>query len=162
MIIKTINDNILESPDNNIAFAINKEGYNDSGFAGKIAYYYWPEIKHCGTHELGTVLSKTINDKTFHALVCHSLNNGWINQREIVKNCFDNIPTNEIISTVALGTGFEGFLSGADIKQILCGMYDSNKQLILYSSFTLDDVIKCYLEENSNSKSKALKLKAIN
>ena len=150
MIINTINEDVLKTKMHHIAFAINKEGYNDAGFAGKVSEYYWPELKNCGENELGTVLSKTVNDKTFHALVCHSLDYGWgFNQREIIRNCFNNIDTDEQIASIAIGTGFVGFMSGADIKQILCGMYDSDKQIILYSGFTLDDVINCYNEENS-------------
>lgn len=77
MVIKTIHDDIFNTAAKHIAFAINTEGLNDSGFAGKVSLNYWPEIANCGEHELSTVISKTVGDKTFHALVCHSLKEGW-------------------------------------------------------------------------------------
>lgn len=142
MIVKSINEDILNSNFKHIAFAINKEGYNDSGFAGMISSKFWKELKTCGEHELGTVLSKKVGEKTFHALVCHSLKNGWgENQREIIKECFDNIPTDEPVATIAIGTGLIGLMSGADFSQIVCGMHDSNKYIQLHSQYTLESIM---------------------
>ncbi len=151
MVVKTVRDNIFNSEAKHIAFAINTEGFNDSGFAGQITSTYWPELENCGEHELGTVISKTIGDKTFHALVCHSLNNGWgDNQAEIIKKCFDLIPANgEPIATVAIGTGFGGRFGGANFRQIVCGMHDSQQQILLHSGDTLEAVINCYNEEKA-------------
>ena len=156
MVIKSIQDDIFNSKAKHIAFAINTEGYNDSGFAGKVSSEYWPELANCGKNEIGTVLSKTIGDKTFHALVCHSLHNGWgENQADIIKECFDNIPANdEEIAAIAIGTGFVGMLSGADFRQIVCGMHDSKQQIMLYSNYTLEAVINCYNEEKGYTKRK--------
>ncbi len=156
MVVKTINDDVLKTKCAHIAFGTNTEGFNDFGFAGKIANLYWPELKYCGKQELGSVLSKTIGDTTYHALVCHSLNSGWQNQREIIKNCFDKIPTNEPIATIAIGNGVVGMLNGADFRQIVCGMYDSNKQIILHAPYTLDAVINCYMEETGRVLKKKL------
>lgn len=156
MVFKTIQDDIFNSEAKHIAFAINTEGYNDSGFAGQVSYKYWNELANCGEHELGTVLSKTIGDKTFHALVCHSLHNGWgEDQAEIIKQCFDKIPSNgEPVATIAIGTGLIGIMSGADFGQIICGMHDSKQQIMLYAGYTLDDVINCYNEEKGKSNKK--------
>lgn len=148
MVIKSINEDILNSDVKHIAFAVNIEGYNDSGFAGMISKKFWEELANCGENELGTVLSKKVGDKTFHALVCHSLKNYWGEyQREIIKSCFDNIPTDETIATIAIGTGLVGMMSGANFSQIVCGMHDSNKQIILHSNYTLEDIINYYNKE---------------
>lgn len=154
MVVKTIQDDIFNSKAKHIAFAINKEGYNDAGFAGIISDKYWPELAICGEHEIGTVLSKTVGDKTYHALVCHSLQNGWgEDQREVIKECFDNIPVNdEPIATIAIGTGLVGMLSGANFRQIVCGMHDSKQQIMLYAKYTLEAVINCYNEETGVTK----------
>ena len=154
MLVKTVQDDIFNTEAKHIAFAINAEGYNDSGFAGKVSYEYWPELADCGTHEIGTIISKTIGDKTFHALVCHSLDNGWgDNQREVIKECFDNIPVNgEPIATIAIGTGLVGILSGADFTQIVYGMHDSEQQILLHAGYTLDSIIECYNEDNNIKK----------
>ena len=154
MVIMTIQDDIFNSKMKHIAFAINIEGYNDAGFAGQVAKRYWPELAFCGYHELGTVLSKTIGNKTFHALVCHSLKNGWgKNQREVIKECFDKIPVNnEQVASIAIGTGLAGIVGGADFRQIVCGMHDSKQQIILHTNYTLDAVMNCYNEENKRLK----------
>lgn len=157
MVVKTVQDNIFNSEAKHIAFAINTEGYNDSGFAGQVSRKYWNELANCGEHEIGTVLSKTIGDKTFHALVCHSLHGVWgENQAEIIKECFDKIPADgDPISTIAIGTGLIGKLSGANFRQIVCGMHDSTQQIMLYANCTLDDVINCYNEEKGNALKRA-------
>ncbi len=156
MVVKTIQDNIFNSSAKHIAFAINAEGFNDSGFAGQVAATYWHELANCGKNEIGTVLSKTVGDKTFHALVCHSLHNGWgDNQAEVIKECFDKIPANgEPIATIAIGSGFIGKIAGASIRQIVCGMHESQQQIILYAGYTLEAVINCYNEEKEKTKAK--------
>lgn len=157
MVVKTVQDNIFNSEAKHIAFAVNAEGYNDSGFAGQVSRKYWNELANCGEHEIGTVLSKTIGDKTFHALVCHSLHGDWgENQAEIIKECFDKIPADgEPIATIAIGTGLIGMLSGANFRQIVCGMHDFTQQIMLYANCTLDDVINCYNEEKGNALKRA-------
>lgn len=157
MVVKTVQDNIFNSEAKHIAFAVNAEGYNDSGFAGQVSRKYWNELANCGEHEIGTVLSKTIGDKTFHALVCHSLHGNWgENQAEIIKECFDKIPADgDPIATIAIGTGLIGMLSGANFRQIVCGMHDSTQQIMLYANCTLDDVINCYNEEKGNALKRA-------
>lgn len=157
MVVKTVQDNVFNSEAKHIAFAVNAEGYNDSGFAGQVSRKYWNELANCGEHEIGTVLSKTIGDKTFHALVCHSLHGDWgENQAEIIKECFDKIPADgEPIATIAIGTGLIGMLSGANFRQIVCGMHDSTQQIMLYANYTLDDVINCYNEEKGNALKRA-------
>ncbi|HIS90137.1 MAG TPA: hypothetical protein IAC20_00560 [Candidatus Faecisoma merdavium] len=149
MIIKTIQEDIFDSKSKHIAFAINTEGYNDSGFAGQVSHKYWNELAICGEHKIGTVLSKTVGEKTFHALVCHSLHDGWgKNQADVIKKCFDKIPANgEPIATIAIGTGFIGMISGANFRQIICGMHDSKQKIMLHAGYTLDAVIDCYNEE---------------
>ncbi len=149
MVIKTVQKDIFDTEAKHIAFAVNKEGFNDSGFAGQVSSKYWKELACCGEHEIGTVLSKTIGDKTYHALVCHSLSEDWgDNQEETIRECFDKIPANgEPIATIAIGTGLVGMLSGANFRKIVCGMHDSHQQILLYAGYTLDAVINCYNEE---------------
>lgn len=40
--------NILNSGETRIAFAVNTEGFNDAGFAGVVARNYWPELANTG------------------------------------------------------------------------------------------------------------------
>ncbi|MDO4962774.1 MAG: hypothetical protein Q4E75_01560 [bacterium] len=49
-------------------------------------------------------------------------------------------------------------ISGANFRQIVCGMHDSKQQIMLYASYTLDAIISCYNEEKSNSKRKIKEL----
>lgn len=134
MIIKNKQGNdILKGGETRIAFAVNTEGCNDSGFAGMISRSYWPELAYIGECKLGTVLTKTSDDGiTFYALVCHSLEEGWKNQTEIIKKCFDSIECDEPIASISIGTGLVGMLSGADFGQIKDSMELSEKEIILY------------------------------
>lgn len=152
MINNSINTDIFKTENKHIAFAVNKEGFNDSGFAGQVSSQYWPELANCGEHEIGTVLSKTCGDKTFHAIVCHSLHEGWgENQSEVIRDCFDKIESNgETISTIAIGTGLIGILGGAKFRQVLCGMHESKNNIVLHSRYTLDSIMNTIAEEKEN------------
>ncbi len=128
--------NILESGEKHIAFGVNTEGCNDSGFAGIVASRYLPELAYIGEKmecKLGTVLTKNSDDGiTFYALVCHSLKDGWNNQSDTIKQCFDAIECDEKIASIAIGTGFVGMISGANFKEIKDGMERSKAKIILY------------------------------
>lgn len=152
MINKTQKGDIFQTDCKHIAFAINTEGYNDAGFAGAIAKKGWPELANFGEHKLGEAFSKKIDGITYHALVCHSLKNGWgKHQDEVIKTCFDNIKIDdkEEIASIAIGTGLIGMMSGANPRKIVCGMCDSNKNIVLYG-FSLESVRKCYEEEKGD------------
>ena len=147
MIIKAVNTNVFDTEAKHIAFAINREGYNDAGFAGSVSRKYWSELANCGTHKIGTVLSKKVGDITYHGLVCHSLgDNGWgDNQQERIRRCFNKIEANgEPIATIAIGTGLIGALGGADFEQIVCGMQESRQNIILHSGYTMSEIITLY------------------
>lgn len=132
MIIRTKNGDILKGDEKRIAFAVNTEGLNDAGFAGIISKRYWPELADIGETKLGTVLTKKVDDIEFFALCCHSLENGWNNQEEVIKQCFDSIPGDEPVASISIGTGLIGLLCGADFRQIKAGMDASSKLIILY------------------------------
>lgn len=134
MIIQNKQGNdILKGGETRIAFAVNTEGCNDAGFAGIISDKYWPELADYGKCELGTVLTKSVSGITFYALVCHSLKkNGWCDQTETIRKCFDAIETDEPIASISIGTGLIGVLSGANFKLIKKGMELSKKKIILY------------------------------
>jgi len=150
MIIKATRSDVLKTEAKHIAFAINKEGYNGIGLSGKVLNTYWSELAAYGENEIGTVFSKKVGDKTFHAVVCYSLEEGWEeDQVSLIKRCFDkiNVPDGEEISTVAIGTGLIGVRTGADFQQILKGLNLSNKNIVLHSGFTYDEVMKICDEE---------------
>lgn len=132
MIIMTKSGDILEGKEKRIAFAVNTEGVNDSGFAGMISRKFWPELACIGDTKLGTVLTKQVNDVEFFALCCHSLKTGWKNQKEVIRQCFDAIPGDEPVASISIGTGLVGILSGAVFELIREGMEASNKEIILY------------------------------
>ena len=129
--IKKGND-ILAGNEKRIAFAVNSEGVNDSGFAGMISRKFWPELAFIGKTELGTVLSKRVGNVEYFALCCHSLKNGWGDQQKVIKQCFDAIPGDAPVASISIGTGVVGILSGAQFSLIKAGMEDSNKKIILY------------------------------
>lgn len=132
MIIMEKSGNIFEGGEKRIAFAVNAEGINDAGFAGQVAYKYWPELSDIGSTELGTVISKKVEGIEFFALCCHSLEKGWGNPAEVIRKCFDAIPGDEPVASVSIGKGIIGLLDGVDFRQIKAGMDASNKAIILY------------------------------
>ena len=132
MIIEEKRGDILKGNETRIAFAINTEGVNDSGFAGMISRKFWPELANIGETTLGTVLTKEVDGVTFFALCCHSLKNGWDNQQEVITKCFDSIPGDEPVASISIGTGIVGIISGAIFTLIKAGMEDSKKKIILY------------------------------
>lgn len=132
MLIKTTRGDILQGKEKRIAFAVNAEGINDSGFAGMISRMFWPELAYVGETQLGTVLTKEVNGVEFFALCCHSLKNGWNNQKEVIAKCFDAIPGEKPVASIAIGTGFVGVLSGANFTLIKEGMEASRKEIVLY------------------------------
>lgn len=69
---------------------------------------------------------------TFYALVCHSLSDGWQNQTETIKKCFDSIEGAEPVASISIGTGLIGILSGAKWEDIKKGMELSKTEIILY------------------------------
>lgn len=73
MVKNEVRGDIFTTSDKHIIFAINTEGYNDSGFAGAVSRKYWPELANAGGNKFGEVLTKEAGDKTFYAIVCHSL-----------------------------------------------------------------------------------------
>ena len=153
MINKTENGNIFNTKAKHIAFSINAEGAVGGGFDGTVIKKGWPELLKCGPQKIGTVLSKEIDGVTYHALVTHSLKDGWGSekeQRENTRKCFDNIPVRvgEEIATIAIGTGLMGAISGANPRQIICGMCDS-KHNITYYGYSMEAIKQCYDEENA-------------
>jgi len=150
MINETKKGDIFKTDASYIAFPINAEGAVGDGFDGQIIKKGWPELVNVGPQPIGTVLSKKIEDKTYFALVCYSLEEEWgtpEEQRKNIKKCFDNIPINkgEKIASNVYGTEFLEMMSGANPKQIICGMCDSDKDIILYN-ISLEQVKQIYDE----------------
>lgn len=140
MIKECIHDDIIKSPFNNIVFAVNSEGLNDGGFAGFVSKNFWAELENTGGNKLGDVLVKNVkkdeNDltgKTFYAIVCHSLENGWSASRIAFGDALrDKIPNNPC-AIVKIGAGLIGLLSGAPVAAIMKVMAEAKQELTIYS-----------------------------
>lgn len=134
MIVNRVRGDVFKTPLKHIAFAVNAEGYNDSGFARAVSSKYWFTLEHTGGNKLGEVLHHTSKGKTFHALVCHELKaNGWAQTPQLVEQGLNSIPGNEEIAVVLMGSGFIGQMAGADINAILGAMERSKKRVHVYS-----------------------------
>src|SRR5689334_16049107 len=120
---------VIQGAEKHVAFAVNTEGHNDAGLAGNIAFNHWPELVSTGPIRMGEILSKDTGSKIFHALVVHSLRQGWAEAPQHIEACFNelHIPTDEEIATVAMGAGLIGQMSGADVAANLAAMERSNK-----------------------------------
>lgn len=136
MIIDTIRGDIFQTPHKHIAFAVNTEGYNDAGFAGAVSLKYWPALGSTGAKKSGEVLQKTTGEKTFHALVCHSLGGDrWKKTPKLVTQCLDklDVPDHEPIAVVLMGAGMIRQMGGADVFAIMGGIGRSKKKIVIYT-----------------------------
>ena len=137
MIVNRVHGDIFTAPQKHIAFAANTTGYNDEGFVGQVSSRFWPELACTGGNNLGEVLTKEGGGKIFHALVCHTTNRhgAWNESPRVVCECLDkiDIPDDEEIAVVLMGSGPIGMTQGADVSAILAGMQNSKKKLIVYT-----------------------------
>lgn len=133
MITKRVRGNIFETQDNHIIFALNTEGYNDGGFAGQVARSFFPEIENTGGNKLGEVLTKTVKEKTFYGIVCHSLNDGWNNADQVILKALNDMQFSESASIVSIGSGIIGIMSGSPTEKIENVLRECNKNLTVYS-----------------------------
>lgn len=121
---------ITTGPERHVAFAVNSEGYNDAGLAGNIAFNFWPELVSTGPVGMG----KDTGKKFFHALVVHSLAEGWQEAPHHIEACFNElqVPTDEEVASIAMGAGMIGMLSGANPAENLAAMERSHKNIVIY------------------------------
>ncbi|MDR0650802.1 MAG: hypothetical protein LBG59_05380 [Candidatus Peribacteria bacterium] len=133
MIIKEIKGDIFQSEDKHIVFALNTEGYNDSGFAGAVCRKGFKEIANTGGNTLGTMLSKKIGEKTYYGIVCHSLHDGWNDAAKIILRALDELPTTDNISAVLMGSSLVGLLSNVPVEEIYKAFEKSKKNISVYS-----------------------------
>ena len=130
---------IFEGQEDIIVFAINAEGVNDSGFAGIVSRRGWPELANMGECQIGDVFEKEIDGKRYCGIVCHTLSkiDGWgtpEEQTRVIREAFNKIETRpgEVISSIAIGNGLIGKMSGANYEAIVRGMHESDKDVVLY------------------------------
>ncbi|MFA6554398.1 MAG: hypothetical protein WCS89_02705 [Candidatus Paceibacterota bacterium] len=137
MIVNRVKGDIFLAPQKHIAFAINTQGDNDDGFAEQVSLRIkWSELIRTGGNQLGEVLIRKDGEKTYYALVCHSLDKGgWNDTPRVARECLDKIeaPDDEEIAVVLMGSGFFGRMQGADVEAILGGIEQSKKKLVVYT-----------------------------
>lgn len=68
MITKRIQGDINQTPLEHIAFHARPQGQQFSGFASTFSKTEWPELFETSI-EMGTVLSKKLRGKTYHAII---------------------------------------------------------------------------------------------
>lgn len=116
MIIRTIQGDVFKSTHKTIVFAINTEGYNDSGFAGMVARRFdWASLMQAGETPLGTILTLNTCGYTFYAICCHSLKGEW--NTDIITTALDTLPTSkhgDEPAVVWMGHGLIGTIQGVD------------------------------------------------
>lgn len=136
MITNRVCGDIFVAPQKYVAFAVNTQGYNDAGFAGQVSSWIWPKLASTGGNELGEVLTYHNGNKTYYALVCHSLEpGGWNDTPRAARQCLDkiNVPDDKEIAVVLMGSGPVGMMQGADVEAILRAMEQSKKKLVVYT-----------------------------
>lgn len=149
MIINTSQKGIFEDSPKHVAFAINTDGYDNAGLGKLILENVWPDLYKNENFEIGDVKSKEIENIIFHAMVTYSLDKELEdNHGIIIKECLDKIKTEGApIHVGAIGTSFVGKSKGVNFNNVICGMMDSDKNIILHANYSLDDIDKIYKEE---------------
>lgn len=138
MVLTTVRGDIFDTACKHIIFAINMEGVNDAGFAGRVSSDLWPEIRYMMPSPLGMVIKKEIVDgRMLYAIVCHSLcADGWKKTPEVLEKCFQteftDVSDDETIASVQIGGGLIGDMMGADTAAIREVMERSPKNFLLY------------------------------
>ena len=137
MIIKTIKTIKDLKDERHLAFAINEEGIAMAGSAAQaLTDKIWPELLEGKKTKLGTIVERQVNGYHFYGICCYSAIHGWYsNQEELVKQCFDSIdlPNDEPIVALSIGTEVLDVLQGADVEQIYAGLRASKKHIIVYN-----------------------------
>ncbi len=134
MIVNLVFEDIFLTPFKHIVVAVNAEGQNYTGFAGKVARQYWPELHETGG-KLGTVLQKQVADKTFYAFVCYDLfDYEWLLSPLKFEECLDQleVPEDERIATILIGGNTVGRLGGPVAMEILGAMARSKNKFVVY------------------------------
>ena len=146
---------IFEGQEDIIVFAINAEGVNDSGFAGIVSRKGWPELANMGECQIGDVFEKEIDGKRYCGIVCHTLSkiDGWgtpEEQTRVIREAFNKIETRpgDIISSIAIGNGLIGKMSGSNYEAIVRGMHESDKDIVLYGKIPEKIMLKVESEKD--------------
>jgi hypothetical protein len=148
MITHVVEGDVMDTPHKHIAFAINTEGFNDSGFAGFVSKIA-PKLANTGPKKLGEVITINAGHKTFHGLVCHSLaKGGWKDAPEAIVQCLNSIEVDdrEPIAIIAIGSGEIGRILGASFVKNIRAINRSKKNCVVYvttefQKMAADDVI---------------------
>ena len=140
MVVRTSQDSILKSETKQVVFAVSKEGINLLGFPKYIADNYWPGLARTEELPYGSVISYESDGIIFHGIVCYSIRDGFPdNQKEIIKLCFDNIPSGDkVVSSLPIGTQCFERHFGADFKEILEGIHSSDQPVELQTGLSMD------------------------
>lgn len=132
MIVDIVKRNVFGSGELEIAFAVNAEGINDSGFAGQVCQW-WPGLANVGPTILGSALSEFRGGVRFHAVCCHSLGrSGWTGAPAHILSALDSIKTINPIAVVLMGNGPVGQMQGADVMANLSAIARSQKRCVVY------------------------------
>lgn len=137
MVTKYTQGDVFASKHKTIIFATNTDGLNDAGFAGLVTRRYWPALHDRQKRVMGSIRSARFDmmDVTFHALVCHDLNDGgWLYTAHHIRQGLNQLAeTNPgIMACVLMGSGPVGQSQGAPLDEIKVALEDSEAQLEVF------------------------------
>lgn len=147
MIIDVVRRDIFVSEHEHVVFAANTEGKNDSGFAGQVARRCWQGLFDAGKRSLGEVLKhhtparSTLGgyqepERTYYAVVCHSLYSGWGDAPRALEEGLESIGEAEKpleVGAVLMGADVVGQVQGADPMQNMGALARSRHHITVYS-----------------------------
>ncbi len=139
MLIDIVDQDILkEASEKHIAFYVTSSGYSDLN----ICYLMdWPELHKRGRRKMGTALSRRSKGKTYHALVCHDLDDELFTKvPEAVRHCLDALEVDDgeriavwpMVSTFLLRGGYDRYTIPGSYAPLLRGLFQTRKTVIAY------------------------------
>lgn len=128
MIKKIQIGNILDCKEQHVAFLLNQEGFCETSLLKQIVEKGFYELTDRTYYPIGTVLEKTIDQKTYYGLVYHSIRMNAESSIGMITKCLDQIHINQDQDIAFSYATTDQY----DIKQIQKETQQSNKNLVLY------------------------------
>lgn len=120
--------NILNCTEDHIAFLVNQERACDTPIIKQIVEKGFYELTDRTYYPMGSVISKTIENKTYYGLVYQSIRMSMKSSIGMIERCLNQIPINQDQDIAfSFATTYQN-----NIEQIQTEAQQSNKSLVLY------------------------------
>lgn len=154
MIIKTINGDLLQAQESHIIFPLNVEGQHTKGFVRRVVELGFYTIFNSGLHPdtlddlcFGDVVSKEIKGKTYHGIVCYSLEKGFDEESSYyLYKALETFPQEGPLAILDICSEFATEMDVELAAGILLALKSTNQELVVYTSWWISPIFWVFLE----------------